>query len=65
MDLDYEPLLTPGEVATIFRVDTKTVRRWAVAGKLDSVRTPGGHRRYRRTDVKALIDVRAPESEAA
>jgi excisionase family DNA binding protein len=52
---DVEPLLTPQEVATMFRVDPKTVTRWAKAGKLTSVRTLGGHRRYRETEVRALL----------
>ena len=38
---DAEPLLTPAEVATMFRVDPKTVTRWAKAGKLTSIRTLG------------------------
>src|ERR1700745_523249 len=42
-----ETLLTPAEVAALFRVDPKTVTRWAKAGKLSSIRTLGGHRRYR------------------
>ena len=42
-----EVLLTPSEVAALFRVDPKTVTRWAKAGKLTSIRTLGGHRRYR------------------
>lgn len=53
---DREALLTPGEVAAKFRVDPKTVTRWANAGKLTAVRTLGGHRRYRRTEVDALLD---------
>lgn len=48
-------LLTPGEVARILRVDPKTVTRWALAGRIDSIRTPGGHRRYREADVEALL----------
>ena len=44
---EAEPLLTPAEVAAMFRVDPKTVTRWAKAGKLSSIRTLGGHRRYR------------------
>jgi excisionase family DNA binding protein len=52
---DAEPLLTPAEVATMFRVDPKTVTRWAKAGKLTSIRTLGGHRRYRETEVRALL----------
>jgi excisionase family DNA binding protein len=44
---DPEKLLTPSEVAAIFRVDPKTVTRWAKVGKLSSIRTLGGHRRFR------------------
>lgn len=51
-----DPLLTPSEVAALFRVDPKTVTRWAQAGKLTSVRTLGGHRRYRSSDVRALLE---------
>ena len=50
-----EKLLTPSEVATLFRVDPKTVTRWAKAGKLTSIKTLGGHRRYRESEVKALL----------
>ena len=52
----YTDLLTPAEVAALFRVDPKTVTRWAVAGKLTSFRTLGGHRRYRAAEVYALLD---------
>ena len=55
MAKDAERLLTPREVAAMFRVDPKTVTRWAQAGKLQYVRTLGGHRRYRATDVEALL----------
>ncbi|MFZ4497916.1 MAG: BldC family transcriptional regulator, partial [Candidatus Nanopelagicales bacterium] len=44
---EMEQLLTPAEVAALFRVDPKTVTRWAKAGKLTCIRTLGGHRRYR------------------
>ena len=50
-----EVLLTPSEVAKLFRVDPKTVTRWAKAGKLTAIRTLGGHRRYRQSEVLALI----------
>jgi len=50
-----ETLLTPGEVAGMFRVDPKTVTRWAKDGKLTSIRTLGGHRRYQETQVRALL----------
>ncbi|WP_026211700.1 BldC family transcriptional regulator [Longispora albida] len=48
-------LLTPGEVAALFRVDPKTVTRWAAAGRIGSIRTPGGHRRFRESEVKELL----------
>jgi len=50
-----EVLLTPSEVAAIFRVDPKTVTRWAKSGKLTAIRTLGGHRRYRQSEVDALL----------
>jgi len=49
-------LLTPGEVAMLFRVDPKTVTRWAAAGRISSIRTPGGHRRFRESEVRALLE---------
>lgn len=48
-------LMTPDEVAKLFRVDPKTVTRWAGAGRVRSVRTPGGHRRFRREEVARLL----------
>jgi excisionase family DNA binding protein len=51
-----DALLTPSEVAQVFRVDPKTVTRWAKAGKLTSIRTLGGHRRYRESEVRSLLE---------
>jgi len=50
-----ERLLTPGEVALMFRVDPKTVTRWASAGRMGSIRTPGGHRRFRESEINDLL----------
>ena len=52
---EVEVLLTPSEVAALFRVDPKTVTRWAKAGKLTPIRTLGGHRRYRKSEVDVLL----------
>lgn len=49
-------MLTPAEVARTFGVDPKTVTRWAKAGKLPSICTPGNHRRYKESDVRALYN---------
>ena len=53
---DPDALLTPGEVASLFRVTPKTVTRWAEAGKLPFVRTLGGHRRFPARAVLALLE---------
>jgi excisionase family DNA binding protein len=53
--LQQGALLTPGEVAVLFRVDPKTVTRWAQAGKLSAVRTLGGHRRFHEDEVRQLL----------
>ena len=52
---NQEVLLTPAEVAALFRVDPKTVTRWAKAGKITAIRTLGGHRRYRQSEVLGLL----------
>ena len=54
-DLDDGYLLLPKEVAALFRVDPKTVTRWAKAGTMPSIRTVGGHRRYKAGTVKARL----------
>ena len=51
-----DALLTPAEVAAMFRVSPKTVTRWARAGKLTAMRTLGGHRRFRVSEVRALLE---------
>lgn len=50
-----EPLLTPGEVAALFRVDPKSVARWAKQGKLQVRWTVGGHRRFLESEVRAML----------
>jgi excisionase family DNA binding protein len=52
---DDDRLLTASEVAALFRVDPKTISRWALSGWLASIKTPGGHRRYRESVILALI----------
>jgi excisionase family DNA binding protein len=51
-----DALLTPAEVAQLFRVSPKTVTRWARAGKLTAMRTLGGHRRFRETEIRQLLE---------
>lgn len=65
MQRDGDRLLTPGEVASLFRVDPKTVTRWAKAGRVTRVRTPGGHSRFWESEVQALLVAdEAPDPQA-
>lgn len=50
-----EATLTPAEVAEVFRVNPKTVTTWANTGRLTTIRTPGGHRRFLEKEVLALL----------
>ena len=52
---DDDALLTPAEVAAMFRVNPKTVTRWARAGKLNAIRTLGGHRRFRASEIRRSV----------
>lgn len=66
-----EELLTPAEVAAMFRVDPKTVARWETKGELSAIRTLGGHRRFKKSDIDHLLrlssttEVDAGEEEEA
>ena len=61
-----EPLLTPAEAAGKFNVSPKTVTRWAREGRLSTIRTLGGHRRYRESEVEALVAANTePAGDAA
>ena len=55
-------LLPIGDVAREFSVSVRTIRRWEAAGKLSAIRLPGGHRRFHRADIDALLD---PEHRTA
>ncbi|WP_235736530.1 BldC family transcriptional regulator [Nocardioides alcanivorans] len=58
---EVDNLLTPAEVAALFRVDPKTVTRWAKAGKISSIRTLGGHRRFRKEEIMSLLQEQSGE----
>lgn len=57
---DDERLMTPGDVSRSFGVSNRTVTRWAATGRLGSIRTPGGHRRFREAEVRALLNQAQP-----
>ena len=51
-----EEYATPAEAAEILSVHQRTLRRWVDAGRLTAYRTPGGHTRYRRSDIAVLLE---------
>ena len=58
--MENDRLLAPGEAAKMLGVDTKTLSRWAKLPEshrshIPSVRTLGGHRRYRESTIRALL----------
>ena len=63
--VDTDRLLTPGEVAQLFGVNRQTVSRWAIRGFLGVIVTPGGHRRYRESEVNALLADSTPSNVIA
>ena len=54
--IDTAALLTPNEVAEIFRVNPKTVTRWAQSGKISAIRTLGGHRRFNAAEIMRPLE---------
>ena len=55
--LNDDPLLTTSEVAAMYGVTAKTVKRWALAGQLPrAVKTLGGHWRFRRSEIEADLN---------
>jgi excisionase family DNA binding protein len=61
-NIEAEPPLTPGEVADLFKVPALTVTRRAVHGRIGSVRTLGGHTRYKETEVRRLLQATTQEA---
>ncbi|HYN72598.1 MAG TPA: BldC family transcriptional regulator [Nakamurella sp.] len=58
-----ERLLSTGQVAVLFRVRPKTVARWASTGRVGCIRTPGGHRRFPESEIRALLAAVAAPAE--
>ena len=52
---DGDELLPPRTVRKMFGVSLQSLRDWNAKGLLDAERTPGGHRRYRQSNVRALL----------
>lgn len=61
--MSVDRILSPGQVAEAFAVHPKTVTRWANAGVLTPIRTPGGHRRYKESEVRRLLSPEPPPVE--
>ena len=59
-----DDLLSPAQAAALIGVSVDSIRRYANAGSLPSQRTPGNQRRFRRSDVDALLAPSQPNRDA-
>jgi len=53
--------LSLSEASLLLGVDPSTLRHWADAGKIQAFRTPGGHRRFSRQQIEALLAQPQPQ----
>jgi excisionase family DNA binding protein len=51
-----EPLYTTHQVAQLIQVDSSTISKWVDKAILPAYRTPGGHRRVRRSDLRTFLE---------
>ncbi|MFA4050662.1 MerR family DNA-binding transcriptional regulator [Mycobacteroides chelonae] len=51
----HDPMLSVGEAAAKLGVSTDTLKRWEKSGRIGSLRTPTNHRRYRLSEIDALL----------
>lgn len=56
--------LTLSEASTLLGVHPITLRSWADSGLVRLFRTPGGHRRFRRTDLVAFMETQSTRTDA-
>lgn len=57
--------LSPQEAAAIIGCHEDSLKRWAADGKVASFRTPGGHWRFRRSDIAAFLAPAEPTEAAS
>lgn len=58
---EEERLMTRKEVASFFRVGTRTITAWVAKGKLPVVKTPGGKPRFRESEIRAALNAEEDE----
>jgi putative resolvase len=61
----FEKLYTTGEVAKIFGVSYVAVKKWAYAGKIKYIKTPGGKYRYPESEIRRLLGEQMPKGKVA
>ena len=57
-------LLTIAEVAQKLNVSPWTLRQWDASEELPALRTQGGHRRYKESDVNQLLGIKQQQQES-
>ncbi len=54
LDITTKEILNTREAAALLKVTTQTIKNYIYSGKLNAIKTPGGHHRIRRMDLKSL-----------
>jgi excisionase family DNA binding protein len=61
---DDSEWLTLGQAARFLGVAQSTIRKWSDQGRVPAFYTPGGHRRYRRSDLETFLERSGPAGQA-
>ena len=56
-------LLTLKETGKLLNVSKQTLQRWDNSGKLIAIRTEGGHRRYKLSDIEKIMNMKDKQQE--
>ncbi len=59
---DVDVLLRPREAAAALGVSYPAIKQWIIAGKLKTVKTPGGHHRVPQSALKPLMKSKVPSN---
>jgi len=51
-----EELLTTEDLSNLLGVSKSTIKRWTDEGRLHCFRTPGGHRKFKHSNVRDFVD---------
>jgi molybdopterin-binding protein len=63
LEVRVQPLLPPREAAKILGISYPTLKQWIYAGKIKTVKTPGGHHRVSEREIDRLFPQKIERGE--